>query len=57
MDVNMYLKHVMIDGCEWLQVVASGCSWMHVHTLQALDRLNHFHIAYKCVCIFKLMDV
>ena len=27
MDVNMYLKHVMID------MVASGCSWMREYTL------------------------
>ena len=33
MDVNMYLKHVMIDmaasGCKWLQVVARGCANTH----------------------------
>ena len=30
MDVNMYLKHVMIDMVE---MVASGCSWMREYTL------------------------
>ncbi len=25
MDVNMCLRHVMIDGCKWSQVVARGC--------------------------------
>ena len=29
MNVNMYLKHVMIDGCKWLLVVARGCIYTH----------------------------
>jgi len=49
----MCLKHVMLDGCKWLQVFASGCSWMHytrlgtrsAHTLLIL----HMH---ECLCLF-----
>ena len=37
MDVNMYLKHVMID------MVASGCSWMREYTLDT--RLTHSRFA------------
>ena len=48
MDVNKYLKHVMIDGCEWLQVVASGCSWMHTHTLGTRSAQS---LSY-CICIY-----
>ena len=44
MDVNMCLRHVMVDGCKWLLVVARGC----MNTHQALDRLSH--ISY-CICM------
>ena len=32
MVVNMCLRHVMFGGCKWMQVFASDCSWLHLHT-------------------------
>ena len=47
MDVNMYLKHVMID------MVASGCSRMREYTLGTRSVQSHFifHM-YTCLCLF-----
>ena len=51
MGVNMCLRHDMSDGCKWMQVVASGCPWMHIHIV-ALDRLNNTFILHMDVCAF-----
>ena len=55
MNVNMYFKHVMLDVCEWLQVVASDCSWLH-NTHYALDRLRHIFILHMHECLYLFMD-
>ena len=48
MDVNMYLKHVMID------MVASGCKWLlvdaYTHTLGTRSAQS-LHIAY-CIKLY-----
>ena len=53
MGVNMCLRHVMIDGCKWLQVVASGCSWMHLHTLGTRSAQSPFILhMHECLHLF-----
>ena len=52
MGVNRCLRHVMFDGCKWMQVVTSYCASMHIHTLGTKSAQKHSHTAYGCVCIF-----
>ena len=49
MDVNMYLKHVMID------MVASGCSWMREYTLDTSSTRSHF-ILHMNEYLYLFMD-
>ena len=49
MDVNMYLKHVMID------MVASGCSWMCEYTLDTSSTRSHF-ILHMHEYLYLFMD-
>ena len=49
MDVNMYLKHVMID------MVASGCSWMREYTLDTSSTRSHF-ILHMHEYLYLFMD-
>ena len=56
LGVNMCLRHVMIDGCKWLQAVASGFPWMHIHTYEALDRLRHIFKLHMHECLYLFMD-
>ena len=35
---------------------ASGCSWMHIHTLGTRSARKHSHTAYGCVSILIFYD-
>ena len=47
----MYLKHVMIDGCKWLLVVARGC----IYTLGTRSAQSPF-ILHMHECLYLFMD-
>ena len=46
MDVNMYLKHVMVDGCKWLLVNA----YAYVLGTRSVQTLSYCIYRYVFVC-------
>ena len=54
----MCLKQVMLDGCKWLQVVASVCKWLLVDALYTLGtRAAHtLLILHMHECLRLFMD-